>query len=124
MSFKKIPGQRLGIVCSDPSAESMIALLGGQAHSDVTFSNAQKACFSEFYGYKFDSSMNELEEAGATQNMFRHVQRDGLRVMGLLSRYLDKGQDPVNLLATLLLDAGYDTAGLDPEWFEEYEKLS
>jgi len=60
--------------------------------------------------------------AGATKNMFRFWRRDGLRVMAFLARYLERGEDPVRLVAQLCIEAGYDVPndyywifGEDPE---------
>jgi len=47
-------------------------------------------------------------EAGARQGIMRAVNHDGMRVMGLLSKFLEDGEDPVHLVARLMIDAGYD----------------
>jgi hypothetical protein len=43
----------------------------------------------------------------------RYVAADGVRLMALLSRFLEDGQDPVALVAQLLAEAGYDTQGAE-----------
>lgn len=59
--------------------------------------------------------------AGSTVNVYRWVQRDGLRVMAFLARYLEKGQDPVKLVAQLCIEAGYDVPD-DHDWiFDDFE---
>ena len=51
--------------------------------------------------------------AGAERNLDRYVAADGVRVMALLSGFLEEGQDPVGLVAQLLATAGYDTQGAE-----------
>ena len=53
--------------------------------------------------------------AGATKNMLRFCRRDGLRVMAFLARYLERGEDPVRLVAKLCIEAGYDVTN-DSDW--------
>lgn len=62
-----------------------------------------------------------LLRAGSTVNVYRWVQRDGLRVMAFLAKYLEKGQDPVKLVAQLCIEAGYDVPD-DHGWiFDDFE---
>jgi len=56
--------------------------------------------------------------AGNLRNRLRIVREDGLRVMALLSKYLEPGEDPVKLVLLLLDEAGYDTGG-EFEWASE-----
>lgn len=51
--------------------------------------------------------------AGAERNLDRYIAADGVRVMALLSRFVENGQDPVALVAQLLAGAGYDTQGAE-----------
>jgi len=51
--------------------------------------------------------------AGAELNLDRYMAADGVRLMALLSRFLEDGQDPVALVAQLLAEAGYDTQGAE-----------
>lgn len=57
--------------------------------------------------------IHRFELAGAERNLGRYVAADGVRVMALLSGFLEGGQDPVALVAQLLAGAGYDTQGAE-----------
>ena len=59
-------------------------------------------------------------ESGDNVNLFRHAERDGLRIMGAISRFLEPGEDPVKLVLRLAVEAGYDV-DVDPEWLEDFE---
>ncbi len=63
-------------------------------------------------------------EEGASRNIYRHVEREGMRLMGLLAscRCLDDNEDPVKLLAQLMIDAGYDVPAEVVTWLEEPEE--
>jgi hypothetical protein len=56
-----------------------------------------------------------LLKAGSRRNLFRYVERDGLRLMAFLAQYLEPNQDPVKLLAQLCIDAGFDVSE-DYDW--------
>ena len=56
--------------------------------------------------------------AGAMRNLMRYAERDGLRLMAFLSRYMEAGEDPVKLAAHLCIEAGYDVPDVS-EWLEE-----
>ena len=62
--------------------------------------------------------LGRLQHAGAGRNLMRFVERDGLRLMAFLSRYLEQGEDPVKLVAQLCIDAGYDVPDVS-DWLEE-----
>lgn len=66
------------------------------------------------------TSVDQFMVAGAERNMFRAVQEDGMRVMAFIAKYLETGQDPVKMLAQLMLEAGFDMAD-HAEW--AYEDL-
>jgi hypothetical protein len=36
-----------------------------------------------------------LERAGMLRNLFRHTEKDGLRIMALLARFCEANEDPV-----------------------------
>ncbi len=54
--------------------------------------------------------------AGDDRNLFRRVQRDGLRLMAVLSRYMERGEDPVKLLVKLLVNNGCDVDPTACQW--------
>ena len=64
-----------------------------------------------------------LMVAGASRNMFRHAEADGLRMVAAAARYLAPGDDPVRFLISIMAEAGLDV-GEDPDWYggsEEYD---
>lgn len=69
----------------------------------------------------FDASIVRLFEAGDTRNVFRYVERDGMRVMAFLSEFLEYGEDPVKLVAKMVMQMGYDVDPGVVAWVEETE---
>ena len=57
-----------------------------------------------------------LMVAGASRNMFRHAEADGLRMVAAVARYLSPGDDPVRFLISIMAEAGLDV-GEDPDWY-------
>jgi hypothetical protein len=60
----------------------------------------------------------KLSKAGAFRNLMRFAEKDGLRVMAVLAKYMEDEKDPLELIAHLLAEAGFDTAGLE-EFYED-----
>ena len=92
-------------------SDALIADLLGYAHyRGVAFTRDQASCLARVYGFdiEIEPAGNSLMAAGNRRNLMRLVERDGLRTMGLLSRYLESGEDPVRLVATALASLGYD----------------
>lgn len=58
-----------------------------------------------------------FQRGGDSMHMLRHAEADGVRMVALIARYVEPGDDPVRLLARLLMDAGYDVQ-VNPEWVE------
>lgn len=58
-----------------------------------------------------------FQRGGDSMHMLRHAEADGVRMVALIARYVEPGDDPVRLLARLLMDAGYDVH-VDPDWVE------
>ena len=88
---------------STKEAQLTGTLLGTVRRGPVAFSHVEFYRLAEYYGFDIKACQsNALEFAGSTRNMFRLVERDGLRVMGLLSEYLEDGQDPVSLVIDAL----------------------
>jgi len=67
--------------------------------------------------------VQDFENAGSVRTVMRETQRDGARVMGFLSNYLEPGEDPVTLVASGLSELGYEIHGdlYDPLWGNEEE---
>ena len=51
-------------------------------------------------------------EAGSSRDMLRAASDDGLRVVALLARYMEPGEDPVDTVARLMVAVGWDV----PDW--------
>ena len=102
---------------SDPNASAMISLLGGFFSGGVALSNDQKRNLMKVYGLRDEEEqpMKELFQAALNRDIVRCAERDGLRVMAVIARFLEKGQDPVKFVVQLLLEAGCDIGDLG-EW--------
>ena len=61
-----------------------------------------------------EAGLRNILEAGASRNIMRAVQNDGLRVMGLIASYLEADEDPVDFVARLMVEARFDV----PDWSE------
>lgn len=59
-----------------------------------------------------EKEQREFLEAGSTRDMLRAASDDGLRVVALLAKYMERGEDPVNAVARLMVAAGWDV----PDW--------
>ncbi len=112
------PGNGGSITASDPGAACMIDLLGGSNFFGVGFSNDQTRALARIYEFDLGNHDNAMMEAGIHRNLMRVVQRDGLRLMGIMSRLAVNGEDPVKLLVSMAIDHGFDMAGL-VDWCEE-----
>lgn len=55
--------------------------------------------------------------SGALLQLFRNVECDGLRVMAVLARHLERGEDPVRLVLRGLMAMGCDVQA-DPDWID------
>lgn len=120
-----------------PEDETLLKLLGGETvGSDVMFTRDQMKALERVYGPLDHAEMQQrlnpdfigplkdpnptaeaLLLAGSKRNLCRWMERDGLRVMGLLLHFLEQGEDPVRLVVRALADAGYDV-GDHVEWAE------
>jgi hypothetical protein len=56
---------------------------------------------------------------GGSRNIMRHVETDGLRIMGAISKYLQPGEDPVKTVLLAMSEAGFDVVEGDWLWGEE-----
>ena len=125
-----------------------IQFLGGHMVDGVTFTRDQHRKLLKVYGYnpadtqrlvdqyqtdlqnqalkdpkvpKFDpDEVRAFHESGSFRNIYRAITHDGLRVMAFLSQYLEPGQDPVKLVASICAEVGMDVP-VDPEWYENNE---
>jgi len=99
----------------------MVDLLGGSKYEGVAFTSDQTKSFARTYGFDLVKAETALTAAGNQRNLMRLVERDGMRVMGLLSRHLEEGEDPVRLVAEALAALGFDIMIPDEETSDETE---
>lgn len=66
-----------------------------------------------------EKAVYHFAESGEAINLFRHVKHDGLRLMAFLALYLEPDEDPVRLVARLLVAAGWE---VDPEVYDWVEQ--
>lgn len=87
-------------------------LLGGTSWDGVGFTWDQVKRAARAYGMDFKVDGEGLFEAGSRRDLYRLLRRDGLRVMAILCRFLERDEDPVQLVAHALVEAGYDAGSL------------
>lgn len=61
----------------------------------------------------YSGQVCDMADAGDLRNLFRHAEADGLRLSAYIARFVEPGQDPVQVLHGLLLDAGCDVGAWD-----------
>ena len=64
------------------------------------------------------TSVQKFMQAGADLGALRNAERDGLRLVFWLAKYLEAGEDPVKFLVRLMSDAGFDIDPADYAWAE------
>ena len=102
-----IPRTQDGIATATRADALMADLLGCYHHDGVAYTRDQVRALAKAYGFTLVVG-DSLVEAGNRRNMMRRCERDGLRIMGLLARYLEPGEDPVQLVAQGLSEMGMD----------------
>lgn len=109
------------MVCSDPITTRDIYLFGGESFEGVTFSKTQIKQFQKLYpSAEKEVLSNPLNDAIDLRDLFRYVKRDGLRVMGILAKFCEAGEDPVKILVQILIEQGFDVGDL-LAWIDEDE---
>ncbi|KKM79128.1 hypothetical protein LCGC14_1353070 [marine sediment metagenome] len=93
---------------STKMSATMGALCGYERHEGNGFTKDEVSVLADHYGFDLDGCENALMRAGAMRNMFRRVDQDGLRIMALIGRYLEEGEDPVHLVTAGLAALGFD----------------
>lgn len=79
--------------------------------------------FNERPPLPFDADgLRRLYATADDRNVFRLAERDGLRVLAFLARYLNAGEDPLKLVIRLAADADYDVSPDDVEWADEVDE--
>jgi len=104
-------------VFSTPMARVMGELLGYSRYQGVGLTKNEVNALEEVYGFDLDSEIDpdgpvsqagRFHCAGSYRNLMRYVEQDGLRVMAFLGKFLEKDEDPVQLVAKGLAALGFD----------------
>lgn len=104
-----------------PFSAVSIKLLGQGCHIEgVALTRDETSNLQKLYRIKPETCPKTrlLMEAGATRNMLRRTQHDGVCVMAVLAKHLEPDEDPVKLVLRLLNEAGYDCSD-DLDWAYE-----
>jgi hypothetical protein len=72
------------------------------------FTPTQWAKLLEYYGANPEGDDGRLGENLTDQHVGRHVMGDGIAIMRFLSRYLQRGETPLDLVQDLARQAGFD----------------
>ena len=102
-----------------PSCKDMILLLGGMMYEGVSITIDQFKNLQNYY--EREDSDNILLQAGREVTTFREAARDGLRLMAILSYYLEEDEDPVRLLINMIIHYGLAPKAEWVSWLEEEE---
>lgn len=100
---------------SDPDSECVLKILGGESYEGNSFTHSQVKQLARVYGFdlsKSSSSAVGLERAGTVRNLMRNVKSDGMRLMAVLAKWCEAGEDPVKVLIRMAADNGYDVGDL------------
>lgn len=126
-----------------PRNSEVLGLIGGGlVHEGLALTNDEVRALRKLYGYdeprkrprlseeeepsyevreqirKADKSqkVEDFHQAGADRNLIRHAQLDGLRLVAWLAKFVDKDEDPLAFLVSVMADSGMDVDIEDIEW--------
>ena len=77
----------------------------------VKINRDQLSALKKHYNVQ-EEDEHPLIDAGTTTNLLRLAQRDGIRIMAWIAKYLEEDEDPVAFIIKLASDSGLD---VDPE---------
>ena len=103
-----------GSVTTTPHAADMIGLLGGIIYQTVAISTDESRSLERLYEFTPDEP--GIMQHGATRNMLRHAEADGLRMVAWFARFIPPGEDPLKYLVQLVAERGWDIAPEDVAW--------
>lgn len=92
----------------------MIGLLGGITYQTVAISTDEARSLERLYGFTPDEP--GIMQHGATRNMLRHAEADGLRMVAWFARFIPPGEDPLKYLVQLTVERGWDITPEDVAW--------
>ena len=101
-----------------PHAAEMTALLGGVTYKSVSLSSDEAKALDRLYEFTPDEP--GIMQHGATRNMLRHAEADGLRMVAWLARFVPPSEDPLKLLVQLTVERGWDIPPEDCAWAEDW----
>ena len=117
------------VMVTTPSSAEAIELIGVEMRGgDVAFTAAESDALDALYGVKphgealtdRDRKRIAFERVGTRNDVIRCAQRDGLRIVAWLSRYLEPGEDPLKTVIRACATYGFDVR-FDGEWAESEE---
>lgn len=94
-----------GLIASCENSATMISLLGYKVHFEGVALTSEEfnACQKL---YQLNNEENVLLQAGMERDVGRAMSRDGKRIIALIAKYCEPGQDPVEFIQELLDDVG------------------
>lgn len=130
----KIARTNSSVHITTPRNSEILGLIGGGlVHEGLALTNDEVRALRKLYGYdeprkplleekpsygSRDKSqkVEDFHQAGADRNLIRHAQLDGLRLVAWLAKFVDKDEDPLAFLVSVMADSGMDVDIEDIEW--------
>jgi len=107
----------------EPEDDALVQLLGCEIHDGLAVPRDAMKRAMEWAGCDSDERDydNALELAGAKRNTLRAINFHGMRMMLYLAKHrlLETNEDPVQWLAGVLADSGFDTYWPEADEVEE-----
>lgn len=104
--FKRPGGDRYQ--AATPESHTMIQLgFFGTRLGSVVLTKQEYQNILEFYLLDTHED-NKLQRAGSQNQAIEQARNDGLRIMACISKFLERGEDPVKLVMYMASQAGFD----------------
>ena len=134
----KIARTNSSVHITTPRNSEVLGLIGGGlVHEGLALTNDEVRALRKLYGYEprkrphlseeeepsypygsrdKSQKVEDFHQAGADRNLIRHAQLDGLRLVAWLAKYVDKDEDPLAFLVSVMADSGMDVDIEDVDW--------
>lgn len=117
-----------------PRSSEILGLIGGGLTYDgLALTNDEVRALRKLYGYDEprkplpeeepsyggrgqSQKLEDFHQAGADRNLIRNAKLDGLRIVAWLAKYVDKNEDPLAFLVSVMADSGMDVDIEDAMW--------
>lgn len=115
-----------------PRSSEILGLIGGGlVHEGLALTNDEVRALRKLYdeprkplleeepsygGRGQSQKLEDFHQAGADRNLIRNAKLDGLRIVAWLAKYVDKNEDPLAFLVSVMADSGMDVDHEDIEW--------